>query len=87
MSLALLKIASVFLIWLSALKIFLENPHYVSHPNHKKSFHRIAKQMNLYRSMEHIFYHLVLVVGGWLVKMLKIIEKLNGSASYHMLTM
>ena len=34
--------------------------------------------MNLYRSMERILYHLVLVVGGWLVKMLKIVEKLSG---------
>ena len=34
--------------------------------------------MNLYRSMERILYHLVLVVGGWLVKMLKIVEKLGG---------
>ena len=28
--------------------------------------------------MERILYHLVLVVGGWLVKMLKIVEKLSG---------
>ena len=34
--------------------------------------------MILYRSMERIFYHLVLVVNGWLVKMLKIVEKLSG---------
>ncbi len=27
--------------------------------------------------MERIFYHLVLVVGRWLVKMLKIVEKLS----------
>ncbi len=59
--------------------------HYVSlgvaptlHPNHKKPFHRFTKQINLYRSMERILYHLVLVVGGWLVKMLKIVEKLSG---------
>ena len=48
------------------------------HSNHKKMFHRFAKQINLYRSMERILYHLVLVVGGWLVKMLKIVEKLSG---------
>ncbi len=28
--------------------------------------------------MERILYHHVLVVGGWLVKMLKIVEKLSG---------
>ncbi len=36
--------------------------------------------------MELILYHLVLVVGGWLVKMLKIVEKLSGlygSATIH----
>ena len=92
MSLALLKIASVFLIWLSVMKIcgiILETPsykvYYVSlgaaptiHPNHRKSFNRFTKQMILYQSMKRIFYHLVLVVGGWLVKMLKIVEKLSG---------
>ncbi len=59
--------------------------HYVSlgvaptlHPNHKKSFPRFTKQINLYRSMERILYHLVLVVGGWLLKMLKIVEELSG---------
>ena len=69
MSLALLKIASVFLIWLSAMKIcgiILETPSYKTiHPNHKKSFRRITKQMILYQSMEPIFYYLVLVVDGW----------------------
>ena len=34
--------------------------------------------MILYRSMECTLYHLVLVVGGWLVKKLKIVEKLSG---------
>ena len=34
--------------------------------------------MILYRSTECILYHLVWVVGGWLVKMLKIVEKLSG---------
>lgn len=29
--------------------------------------------MNLYRSMERILNHLVLVAGGWLLKMLKIV--------------
>ena len=59
--------------------------HYVSlsaaptiHPNYKKWFHRFTKQMILYRSMECIIYHLLLVVVVWLVKMLKIVEKLGG---------
>ena len=34
--------------------------------------------MILYRSMKCIFYHLMLVVDVWLVKMLKIVEKLSG---------
>ena len=34
--------------------------------------------MILYRSMECIIYHLLLVVVVWLVKMLKIVEKLGG---------
>ena len=72
MSLALLKVANVFLIWLSAMKIcelIFENHHFVSlsaaptiHPNHEKLFHWFAI---LYRSMECIIYHLVLVGGLW----------------------
>lgn len=31
--------------------------------------------------MERILYHLMWVVGGWLVKKLKIAEKLSGSAT------
>ena len=37
--------------------------------------------MILYRSKEFILYHLVWVVDGWLVKKLKIVEKLSGSAT------
>ena len=33
--------------------------------------------MILYQSMERILYHLLWVVGGWFVKKLKIVEKLN----------
>ena len=39
------------------------------------AFRILAKQMILYRFMERILYHLVWVVGGWLVEMLKIVEK------------
>ena len=34
--------------------------------------------MILYRFMECIIYHLVWVIGGWLAKKLKIVEKLGG---------
>ena len=59
--------------------------HYVSlnvaltlYPNYKKLFHWFTKQINLYQSIERIFYHLVLMVSGWWVKVLKIVEKLSG---------
>ena len=74
MSLALLKIASVLLIWLSALKIcgiILDKVHYVSlgvaptlRPNLKKSFHRFTKQINL---SIYATYSLSSCVGGWWV--------------------
>ena len=91
MSLVILKMASVFSIWSSALRICgiilgtSYKVHYVSlgvaptpHPNHKKSFQVFSIQMIFYRSMERILYHLVWVDGGWLVKKLKIVEKLSG---------
>ena len=48
------------------------------HQNHKKWFHSFTKQLILYRSVECIIYHPLLVVVVWLVKMLKIVEKLSG---------
>ena len=38
--------------------------------SYKKSFRRFIKQMIFYRFTERNLYHLVLVVGGWLVKKL-----------------
>ena len=51
--------------------------------NYKKSLRRLTKQMILYRSTERSLYHLVLVVGGWLAKRLKIFEKLAIFALIH----
>ena len=54
----------------------------VQHPPHaeiiKKLNHRFTKKRILYRSMIRNLYHLVLVVGVWLLKRLKIFENLSG---------
>lgn len=53
------------------------------HPNYKRLFQLVTKQIILYRSMECTLYHLVWVVGEWLVKKLKIVKKLSGLCAYN----